>query len=74
MFLCYVFSKVSRNLDEIDEFLKTCEPAQEKDLYIQLIKGVNTLYDKICMEGQFKKGNVPVYAFQNIVLNLKFVL
>ncbi|KAF2905086.1 hypothetical protein ILUMI_01070 [Ignelater luminosus] len=38
----------------MDGYLKTCEPPQQKDLYIQLIKGVNSLYQKLCSDGLFK--------------------
>lgn len=53
--LFFVFiSKVSDSLDSIDEFLKTCEPVDQKDLYMQLIKGVDSLYQKICNDGNFR--------------------
>lgn len=42
------------SLNRMDGYLKTCEPPQQKDLYIQLVKGVNSLYQKLCTDGSFK--------------------
>lgn len=56
-----IISKVADSLDSIDEFLKTCEPADQKDLYMQLIKGVDSLYQKICTDGNFRMGTFFIF-------------
>ncbi|KAI4462148.1 hypothetical protein MML48_5g00001511 [Holotrichia oblita] len=40
--------QVSDSLDKVDKFLQSCEVINEKDLYVQLIKGVDKFYDYLC--------------------------
>lgn len=47
-------AKVSENLDKIKNYLKGCTPPSQSDLYYQLIKGVETLYTKVCTESPFR--------------------
>lgn len=51
-------SQVSRSLDKIDNFLKTCRIMHEKDLYVQLIRGVDGLYDYLCNNTVNKEGKL----------------
>ncbi|GJQ84071.1 hypothetical protein Trydic_g10529 [Trypoxylus dichotomus] len=41
-------TQISADLDKVDQFLQTCEIVNEKDLYVQLIKGVDKFYDYLC--------------------------
>jgi hypothetical protein len=50
--------RVAENLDKIKNYLKTCTPPNQPDLYYQLIKGVEALHDKLCTESSFKKGKI----------------
>lgn len=59
----FFFRKVSTNLDRMDLFLKQCQPPEQSDLYIQLIKGVDSLYDKVCSESPFKTGIIYIIYF-----------
>ncbi|KAJ3643338.1 hypothetical protein Zmor_026056 [Zophobas morio] len=48
-------NRVAANLDKIQNYVKTCTPPNQPDLYFQLIKGVESLHDKICTESPFRK-------------------
>ncbi|XP_044754895.1 uncharacterized protein LOC123313874 [Coccinella septempunctata] len=47
--------KVSENLEKMEELLSDCEPPHQPDLYLQLIKGVEILYRKLCTDSPFRK-------------------
>ncbi|XP_044271602.1 uncharacterized protein LOC123015751 [Tribolium madens] len=47
-------NRVAENLEKIKAYLKTCTPPNQPDLYLQLIKGVEALHEKICTESPFK--------------------
>ncbi|CAH1375241.1 unnamed protein product [Tenebrio molitor] len=53
--------RVAENLDKIKNYLKTCTPPNQPDLYYQLIKGVEALHDKLCTESSFKKEFVVIH-------------
>ncbi|KAL3269786.1 hypothetical protein HHI36_008846 [Cryptolaemus montrouzieri] len=46
--------KVSENLEKIEELLSDCEPPHQPDLYLQLVKGVEILYRKLCTDSPFR--------------------
>lgn len=48
-------TRVMQNLEKIKDYLGTCKPTYQPNLYLQLIKGVDSLYDKICTDSPFKK-------------------
>jgi hypothetical protein len=40
----------------MDDYIKTCKPTRQEDCYMSLIKGVRTVHDKLCKDGDFRKG------------------
>lgn len=52
----FIFSFVSESLDKMDEFLETCRIPNDKDLYIQLIKGIDKFYDYLCNTTSHREG------------------
>jgi hypothetical protein len=49
----------------MDDYLKTCKPTHEEDSYISLIKGIRAAHDKLCKDGDFRKGTyskVTIYT------------
>lgn len=51
-------TRVAENLKNIKAYLKTCTPPNQPDLYMQLIKGVEALHEKICTDTPFKKSKL----------------
>lgn len=47
--------KQSVELDDLESYMKTCIRPSGKDLYMQLVKGVEALYSHICLNEIFKK-------------------
>lgn len=68
--ICITFRKITASLDRMNCYLKHCEPPEQKDLYIQLIKGVNSLNEKLCMPCPFKSGlyEYLLIRFDNILV------
>ncbi|PSN33836.1 hypothetical protein C0J52_16835, partial [Blattella germanica] len=46
---------LDNSLAKIDMYFKTCQPAQQKELYKSLVKGVRNLLKKLCLDNNFKK-------------------
>lgn len=47
----------------MDNYLESCELPQQKDLYIQLIKGVDSLYNKLCTPNSFQTSKISNAQF-----------
>ncbi|KAJ8960022.1 hypothetical protein NQ318_009459, partial [Aromia moschata] len=47
--------KVCRSIKKIDNYLQSCNPPNEEDLYMSLIMGIKTLQEKLCTESDFIK-------------------
>ncbi|XP_045474649.1 uncharacterized protein LOC123680677 [Harmonia axyridis] len=47
--------RVAENLEKMEELLSDCEPPHQPNLYLQLIKGVEILYRKLCTDSPFRK-------------------
>lgn len=54
-------------MDKTDAYLKKCEPPSQKDLYVQLIKGVASLHQKLCANSTFKNCKQEKFA---LIFNL----
>ncbi|RZC37641.1 uncharacterized protein BDFB_011356, partial [Asbolus verrucosus] len=67
-------SQVAKNLDKIKNYLKTCSPPSQPDLYFQLIKGVESLHSKLCTESSFKKRklNISLQKLYSMPQSLEF--
>lgn len=50
-----VCTKVEALLTLIEDYIRQCDLPNNKDLYTQLIKGVDALFNKLCMDSGFKK-------------------
>jgi hypothetical protein len=57
----YLFNssrKAAASMKIMDGYIKTCRFPDKNDSYVTLIKGVKTLYVKLCQDGSFWTGSI----------------
>lgn len=65
----HFFSKLAENLNQMNAYLQSCHPF-EHNLFIKLIQGVDTLYNKLCTNTifarNFKKHYNCLHIFKDV--------